>query len=162
MEVLFSNALCYVHPYWHKHFSKILSIISQRWARLSHPSGLNTEIIYTVGYVEKTETNSQWTFRRTIVSYLCWRLCWQVRVQATDAGTPPRVDTCVVTVNVNRNLKTPKMTQSKYSAQLLETQDLGVPFMQVNARDEDQKVCFTPSGHIYYKCSNFLIHITSS
>ena len=66
-------------------------------------------------------------------------------MQATDAGTPPKVDTCVVTVNVNRNLKTPKMSQAQYSVKLLETQDLGVSFMQVQARDEDQKVCISSS-----------------
>ena len=61
-------------------------------------------------------------------------------MRATDAGTPPKADTCVVTVNVNRNLKTPRMRQTQYTVKILETQDLGVSFLQVHASDEDQKV----------------------
>ena len=61
-------------------------------------------------------------------------------MQATDAGTPPKADTCVVTVTVDRNLKTPRMRQTQYTVKILETQDLGVSFLQVHASDEDQKV----------------------
>ena len=61
-------------------------------------------------------------------------------MQATDGGTPPRTDTTVVTVDVQRNLKAPVFSPSNYPTKLLETQPVGVPFVQVKAKDEDQKV----------------------
>ncbi len=64
---------------------------------------------------------------------------YKVRVRASDGGTPPKTDTAVVTVNVQRNLKLPNFSPNSYEARILETQDLGVPFVQVKAKDDDQK-----------------------
>ena len=52
---------------------------------------------------------------------------------------PAKTDTTVVTVDIDRNLFAPKMTQGEWVAKILETQDLGVPFARVEALDEDQK-----------------------
>jgi hypothetical protein len=65
---------------------------------------------------------------------------FQIRVLASDGGMPSKTDTTVVTVDVDRNLFAPKMTQGEWVANILETQDLGVPFALVEAVDEDQKV----------------------
>ncbi len=64
---------------------------------------------------------------------------YKVRVLASDGGTPPLTDTTVVTINVQRNLKAPVFQPNNYNAKILETQDLGVPFVTVKAKDEDQK-----------------------
>lgn len=64
----------------------------------------------------------------------------QIRVLASDGGTPPRTDTTVVTVNVQRNLIKPEFDPREYTASILETQPLGVPFAQVRGRDRDQRV----------------------
>lgn len=66
----------------------------------------------------------------------------QVRVQAVDGGTPPKSSNVVVLVNVDRNLNAPQMSQDQYGAQILETQALGVPFLQVGAKDDDEQVTF--------------------
>ncbi len=58
----------------------------------------------------------------------------------SDQGTPPLTDTTVVTVNVDRNLNAPRLAQSEWIATILETQDLGVGFIQVEASDADQRV----------------------
>ena len=52
---------------------------------------------------------------------------------------PAKTDTTVVTVDIDRNLFAPKMTQGEWVAKILETQDLGMPFARVEALDEDQK-----------------------
>ena len=72
-------------------------------------------------------------------------------MQATDAGTPAKADTCVVTVNVNRNLKAPRMRQTQYTVKILETQDLGVSFLQVHASDDDQKVLVPLFSYNFYR-----------
>ena len=67
----------------------------------------------------------------------------QIRVLVSDSGIPKKTDTTVVTVNVDRNLNSPHMTQDEWKVNILETQNLGVPFIQVAATDDDQKVrCF--------------------
>jgi len=65
---------------------------------------------------------------------------FQIRVLASDGGVPRKTDTTVVKVNVDRNLNTPHMTKDEYLVNILETQHLGVPFIQVGATDDDQKV----------------------
>ena len=66
--------------------------------------------------------------------------CLQIRVLASDGGTPARTDTTVVSISVERNLNTPSMSSQEYTASLLETQPLGEVFTQVQASDADQKV----------------------
>lgn len=75
----------------------------------------------------------------------------QVRVKAEDGGTPPRSSAVVVLVNVDRNLNVPQMSQDQYGTKILETQALGVPFLQVGAKNDDEQVRYsingiTPSG----------------
>lgn len=73
--------------------------------------------------------------------------CWQIRVVVRDGGTPQLQDTAVVNINVNRNLKAPRFEQTDYRPSIRETQDLGVAFQRVLARDDDTKVHNTPNYH---------------
>ena len=72
--------------------------------------------------------------------FVILKTCFQIRVNAIDAGTPPLMDTTVVDVKVDRNLHAPRMQEQEYRVRILETQDLGVGFQEVRAQDEDQKV----------------------
>ena len=69
----------------------------------------------------------------------------QIRVLASDGGTPPLTDTTVVVVNVQRNLVKPEFDPREYNANIMETQALGVPFAQVRGRDRDQRVKYLRS-----------------
>lgn len=68
---------------------------------------------------------------------------YQIRVVASDGGTPPKNTMTLVLVHVNRNMFAPKFDQDRYEKEVLETQALGVPFTKVQARDEDQKVAIS-------------------
>ena len=70
----------------------------------------------------------------------------QIRVLASDGGTPPLTDTTVVVVNVQRNLVKPEFDPREYNANIMETQALGVPFAQVRGRDRDQRVKYLRSN----------------
>lgn len=61
-------------------------------------------------------------------------------MKGEDGGTPPRSGVVVLSVNVDRNLFAPEMSQSDYGVKILETQSLGVPFFQVGGRDDDDQV----------------------
>ena len=67
---------------------------------------------------------------------------YKVRVRVSDGGTPPRTDVTVVTVSVQRNLQAPVFQPNSYEAAILETQNVGVPFVTVSAKDEDQRAPF--------------------
>ena len=67
---------------------------------------------------------------------------WQLRVVARDGGTPPRTDTTVATVNVNRNLNKPRFEPSRYQATILETTTIGEVVATVSADDQDRRVLF--------------------
>ncbi len=43
-------------------------------------------------------------------------------------------------VHVNRNMYAPKFDNTNYEKTVLETQALGLPFIKVTARDQDNKV----------------------
>ncbi len=64
----------------------------------------------------------------------------QIRVVAKDGGTPPLSAVTLVNVNVNRNLNAPRFENANYQQTVLETQPLGVAFVQVQAKDTDQRV----------------------
>lgn len=64
----------------------------------------------------------------------------QVRVLAQDGGTPSLSATATVNVQVRRNLFSPQFAQLLYETTILETQDLGVEILRVNATDADTKV----------------------
>ena len=68
-------------------------------------------------------------------------------VKASDGGTPARTATAAVLVTVDRNLKDPKWERN-YTAEILETQGLGVEFKRVQARDEDQQ---EPWKNVFYR-----------
>jgi hypothetical protein len=58
---------------------------------------------------------------------------------AKDGGEPNLIDTAVVNVHVNRNNFQPNFETDQYQETLLETQALGVPFVRISARDQDNK-----------------------
>ena len=64
----------------------------------------------------------------------------QVRVLATDNGSPARSATAIVVVDIQRNFQPPTWLQTTYSSSVLETQALGIPFQQVSATDADAQV----------------------
>ncbi len=68
------------------------------------------------------------------------RFLLQIRVVAKDGGTPPMSAVTLVNVNVNRNLNAPRFETANYEQTVLETQPLGVAFVRVQAKDNDQRV----------------------
>ena len=64
----------------------------------------------------------------------------QLRVRASDGGTPNLTDTALVHIHVNRNEFAPKFDTKEYKRTILETQPLGIPFTKISARDQDSKV----------------------
>ena len=44
---------------------------------------------------------------------------------------PPKTDTTVVSVTVDRNLEAPTLEKEEYTVEIDETEPLGVPFIQV-------------------------------
>ena len=67
-------------------------------------------------------------------------MLFQIRVVASDGGTPPLTAMTLVQVYVNRNLNAPRFENSNYEKEILETQPLGLPFVEVDAMDDDSKV----------------------
>ena len=59
---------------------------------------------------------------------------------ASDGGTPPRTDTTVARVNVNRNLNKPRFEPAQYQAKILETLTIGEVVTTVTAKDRDRRV----------------------
>lgn len=64
----------------------------------------------------------------------------QIRVIASDKGTPARSATALVFVTVTRNFFAPRWNRPDYSASILETQAPGVHFVTVEAEDQDREV----------------------
>ena len=62
-----------------------------------------------------------------------------MRVQ--DGGNPRLSDISVVVVSVNRNLFPPVFSPRQYSANILESQPIGVSILQITANDADTTVC---------------------
>ena len=60
-----------------------------------------------------------------------------MRILARDGGSPSHSATAVVVVNVNRNLNAPTFIRQNHTVHIYETQDLGVPIVQVSAVDVD-------------------------
>lgn len=67
-------------------------------------------------------------------------ITFQVRILATDNGTPARSATAVAIIDIRRNFQAPSWNQQLYSVVIPETQSLGVPFQQVTATDLDSQV----------------------
>ena len=65
---------------------------------------------------------------------------YQLRVKVADGGEPACMKTAMVTINVNRNLKKPRFTREEWQTTILETHDITVPVLTVEARDEDDNV----------------------
>ncbi len=66
--------------------------------------------------------------------------CLQIRIIASDGGSPPRTDTTVARVSVNRNLARPKFEPTTYEAKILETTSIGEVIATISAKDEDMRV----------------------
>ena len=81
--------------------------------------------------------NQELLFSPTLVSMFT---LFQLRVVASDGGTPPLLATTVVEVHINRNLQAPRFPSTNYRPEILETQQLGLAFVRVRAGDADNKV----------------------
>ena len=64
----------------------------------------------------------------------------QLRVEASDGGSPAQTATSMVTITINRNLNTPTWTKTSYVETIPETFGLGVSILRVTATDADTKV----------------------
>ena len=64
-------------------------------------------------------------------------------IEAYDnAGAATRSSTGTLTVTVNRNLFAPFFTTDRYTKEILEIQEVGVPFEQILAQDDDTVVSY--------------------
>ena len=63
-------------------------------------------------------------------------------MRAKDGGSPPRTDTTVVQVDVDRNLNKPQFDPQTYAARVLETLPLGSVVATVVAKDSDLRVSY--------------------
>lgn len=68
---------------------------------------------------------------------------------ASDGGTPPRTDTTVVSVTVNRNLQKPRFDPQNYPVKVLETIPIGELLTTVSARDNDRRVIIEFFSYTY-------------
>ncbi|KAK7113021.1 hypothetical protein V1264_012386 [Littorina saxatilis] len=74
---------------------------------------------------------------------------YTVLIEAFDnAGAATRSSTGTLTMNVDRNLYPPQFINQLYSFEILEIQELGIPFGYANASDNDT---VSPYGDIYYE-----------
>ncbi|XP_070182175.1 protocadherin Fat 4-like [Littorina saxatilis] len=74
---------------------------------------------------------------------------YTVLIEAFDnAGAATRSSTGTLTINVDRNLYPPQFINQPYSFEILEIQELGIPFGYANASDNDT---VSPYGDIYYE-----------
>ncbi|KAK3584481.1 hypothetical protein CHS0354_018066 [Potamilus streckersoni] len=62
---------------------------------------------------------------------------YHIRVFVQDGGSPYLSDTAIVTVNIRRNLDTPRFNPVEYTRTIFETQALGVPIIRLTATDSD-------------------------
>ncbi|XP_041363172.1 uncharacterized protein LOC121378881 isoform X2 [Gigantopelta aegis] len=60
-----------------------------------------------------------------------------LRILALDNGVPPKTNTTVVTLTVNRNLHAPEFNQFLFEVTIDENQPVGVPFLTLNGSDAD-------------------------
>ena len=70
-------------------------------------------------------------------------------IEAYDnAGAATRSSTGTLTVTVDRNLHPPFFRTDRYTQEILEIQEVGVPFEQIEAQDDDTVVscCSLPLG----------------
>ena len=67
-------------------------------------------------------------------------LKFQMRILARDGGSPPRTATAIATITVQRNINSPVFEAQSYNETILETRQLGLPFLQVKATDNDIRV----------------------
>ena len=65
-----------------------------------------------------------------------------------DGGVPPCAVTSVATINVNRNLYSPRFTQSEWVEEIMETHPLTQPILTVRAEDQDDRA---PHNTIRYE-----------
>ena len=65
---------------------------------------------------------------------------FQMRLLARDGGSPPRTATTIATITVQRNLNSPVFEAQFYNVTILETRQLGLPFLEVKATDNDTSV----------------------
>lgn len=79
-------------------------------------------------------------------------LCKQVLIEAyDDAGAATRSSTGTLTIDVNRNLNPPRFLTQTYNYEILEIQAVNIPFLFVQAQDDDTVV-----SYCFYFVSKFM------
>ena len=74
----------------------------------------------------------------------------QVRVLASDGGTPSLTDVTVVYLNITRNLFAPSFNPTQYSQIIPESQALGAEILRVQAFDQDTAVSISSLSFSLY------------
>lgn len=82
--------------------------------------------------------------------FLCYFMCiyeifkvylliclFQLRILASDGGTPPLRSTATATITVERNLNSPEFRTSRYNVNVRENEILGKTLTTLNATDDD-------------------------
>ena len=59
---------------------------------------------------------------------------------AQDGGSPARMSTVVVDIEILRNFQQPRFNPRNYNPTILETHGLGLSVAQLRATDSDEKV----------------------
>ena len=72
---------------------------------------------------------------------------FQIRVLATDGGSPSKSDTTVVSVSVTRNLFSPEFPTTRQLVTITENQIIGDPFSSVTCNDPDTS---SPNNQVTY------------
>ena len=69
--------------------------------------------------------------------------CFQLRVLAKDGGTPSRTATTIVTIDVDRNLNSPRFNPNNARVNIPETLAAGSLVTSVTASDEDTQASYS-------------------
>lgn len=80
-----------------------------------------------------------------VMHYACSSLCtvvlfYQILASAFDTVNPENPGFANITINVQRNVNSPRFVQSDYSTNILETTAVGTTVVMLTATDDDQ-VC---------------------
>ncbi|XP_046564129.1 protocadherin Fat 1-like, partial [Haliotis rubra] len=60
-----------------------------------------------------------------------------LRIVASDNGVPPKTNTTVVSIIINRNLNTPTFSQLLFTTEIDETTEVGTAVLSISATDQD-------------------------
>ncbi|XP_046583162.1 protocadherin Fat 1-like [Haliotis rubra] len=76
-----------------------------------------------------------------------------LRIVASDNGVPPKTNTTVVSIIINRNLNTPTFSQLLFTTEIDETTEVGTAVLSISATDQDS---VAPYNTVQYEVNNLL------